>query len=353
MTHRPRRILVIADDCGPGDALRSRFAVQALRRAHPDSRLTLVVSEQAAEVFVSDPTADRVVTSSLYRRGLEGAWRRRAHKLAELVRLTFAVGVGHDLCVVLNWGTLTLDLLGRVAAREVIGFENRFAWLTSSRLGPYDVDGDPAAQNRALLVAADIGDGGVAAKYADMETAREPLAILHTGSDWACQQWRPEAWAQVGDWLLEECGLAVVFTGLAEEADYVASIQSLMHGTSTSLAGATSFEQLSSLLRRASLLVTVDSAPYEMAQLSGTPTVVVAGPTAAVARLGRGQPSLVVNHTRPALQRQILACQRTFADGHCHDYACPFAQLPLVQVADVIAAIRRIGPVDAPVAVPV
>src|SRR4029077_3422085 len=128
MTRLPRGILVIADDCGPGDALRSRFAVQALRRAHPDSRLTLVVSEQAAEVFASDPTADRVVTSSLYRRGLEGAGRRRAHKLAELVRLTFAVGVGYDLCVVLNWGTLTLDLLGRVAAREVVGYENRFAW---------------------------------------------------------------------------------------------------------------------------------------------------------------------------------------------------------------------------------
>ena len=349
MTPRSHRILVILDDAGPGDALRSRFVLSSLRAANSDAFITLLVSEQACDVFSGDTSIDRIVVSGLYRRGIEGAWRRRAHKLAEMARLMAAVGIRHDLVLVLGWGTLALDLLARGAGRTVIGYENRFGFLTSTNLGAYDVDGDPVEQNYALLLASGVTGAGAAAGPEGVDVPREPYAILHTGSDWACQQWRPECWAEVGDWLVEQGGLAVLFTGVADEADYVAGIRARMRNPSKSLAGSTSFEQLTSLIRRAELVVTVDSSPYEVAQLMGTPVVVLAGPTSAAPRMrGAGQ-VLVINRTRLELRSQILACQRTFADGRCHDYACPFSQLPLIRTGDVIEAIRSVRAGNVPV----
>src|SRR4029077_3948240 len=41
-----RRVLLILDDCGAGDAARLGFCVKAVRQSLPDAHLTLVVSEE-------------------------------------------------------------------------------------------------------------------------------------------------------------------------------------------------------------------------------------------------------------------------------------------------------------------
>ena len=96
MGRRVKRILVVLDDIGPGDGLRSKFAIAVLRTAHPESRITLLVSEAAAEVFERDSGCDRVVVSHLYRAGIEGRWRNRMHKMTALLRVLPAVGLAHD-----------------------------------------------------------------------------------------------------------------------------------------------------------------------------------------------------------------------------------------------------------------
>src|SRR4029077_141132 len=189
---------VMLDDIGPGDALRSVFAVAAIRGAHPEGHITLVVSESAAAVFAQESAVDELVVSRLYRAGAAGPWRRRIHKLREAIRLLRAVGLGHDLVLVLNWGTSTLALLARLAGRRVIGYDNRLSFLLSRRLGRYDVEGDAVEQNRKLLLSAGISvpdAGRIESAAAPPHVAAselavpEPYAVLHTGSDWACQQW--------------------------------------------------------------------------------------------------------------------------------------------------------------------
>ena len=351
MGRRVKRILVVLDDIGPGDGLRSKFAIAVLRTAHPESRITLLVSEAAAEVFERDSGCDRVVVSHLYRAGIEGRWRNRMHKLTALLRVLPAVGLAHDLVLVLNWGTSTLDLLGRLAGGRVVGYRNRLPFLLSSRLGAYDVEGDPLEQNWTLLAAAGLTRTEAARRMKDPEprlvseaelTVPEPYAVLHVGSDWACQQWSQEGWAEVGDRLVDEYRLTVVFTGLAGEAAYIADIQALMRRPSISLAGSTTLDGLRRLLTRASLCVSVDSAPYELAQLTGTPVVVLAGPTSARPQMaGRGRP-VVINRTPGELGFTIRACQRTHAEGHCHDYRCPFSQLPFIDVDEVMRGVGKL-----------
>jgi ADP-heptose:LPS heptosyltransferase len=341
MTGRVLRILIVLDDAGPGDALRSQFVLSSVRQAHPEAAITLLADERALDVFSAGGAADRMVASRLYRRGAGGRWPRRLHKAAEVVRLLAVVGLRHDLVLVLNWGTLTLDVLGRLAGRRLFGYENGMGFLVSGRLGTYDVDGDPVEQNRAILRAAGMGKVAPAPPPVERRSDGQPYAVLHTGSDWACQQWRQERWAELGDRLVEEFGLAVVFTGLADETDYVTGVQALMQRPSTSLAGSTSIDQMRALLANASLCVTVDSAPYELAQLVRTPVVVIAGPTSARPQMGFGRHPVVINKTPPEMRRQIMTCQRTFAEGNCHDYSCPLSQLPMIDTEDVVGAVSR------------
>jgi ADP-heptose:LPS heptosyltransferase len=345
MARSVRRILIILDDIGPGDALRSRFAVATVRKAHPDARIVLLVSEAAAQVFEHGSAFDRLVVSRLYRAGLLGRWRNRVHKLTELFRLLHAVGLRHDLVLVLNWGTLTLDVLGRLAGGRVVGYENRLRRILSSHLGAYNVEGDPVEQNRALLVAAGMPRVELTS---DLDTASgsrpqvtAPYAVLHTGSDWACQQWTQDGWAELADRLVDEYGMKIIFTGLGGEAAYIADIRTRMRRPSTSLAGGTSVAELQDLLRHASLCVSVDSAPYEVAQLMGTPVLVLAGPSSARPQMGGPKIPIVVNRTPADLALRIRVCQRSHSEGHCHDYRCPFSQLPFLSVEEVMRAVAK------------
>ena len=154
-----RRVLLVMDDCGAGDALRLGFCVRAVREALPDARLTLVVGEEAAAVYRQSPLADRLIVSRLYGRAHAG----RMSKLLELAKLVLAAGRGHDLVIVLWWGSAMLRLLAWLTGTgRRVGFGGRFGRLLSSRLGEYDFEGDEVSQNRLLLADAGIPGADVA-----------------------------------------------------------------------------------------------------------------------------------------------------------------------------------------------
>src|SRR5439155_8355229 len=53
-----------------------------------------------------------------------------------------------------------------------------------------------------------------------------PLVGIHPGSDWGCQMWGFEQWAEVADHLIERWNARLMITGLASErwmADRIAS----------------------------------------------------------------------------------------------------------------------------------
>jgi ADP-heptose:LPS heptosyltransferase len=104
-----------------------------------------------------------------------------------------------------------------------------------------------------------------------------PLVLLHPGTGGPAKLWFAERWAAVADAVQKE-GARLVLTGGPDELGLVAEVAEHMHSAALSLAGQTSVGQLAALMRRATLVLGVDSGPLHLAAAQGVPTLHLYGP---------------------------------------------------------------------------
>jgi heptosyltransferase-2 len=346
-------ILLILDRCGPGEALRVAPLARAVAAAHPDRRVSLVVGEAAHPVFAGDTVFDRIVVSRLYGRRLEWFGGPLLGGVIELLRLLLTLRRRHDVAVTLLWGSPLLHVLGRLAGRVHVGYSSGSPGVLFTASVSQPLAGDDAALGRAELAAAGIAlpvdvtsspSAAVLASVARLLSGEglspsDRLLVVHTGSDWACQQWPPDRWAAVADEVASKHGAVVVFTGVAGDVGHVAAIRRLMRCESRSLAGRTDLAQLAALTRMAILTLTVDSAAHDAAQSVGARVIALAAPTTP-----QGPPERlhVVNRTPEKLRSAIVSCQDQFPAGSCRNHACPMAGMRPTQAHHVVAAAEEL-----------
>lgn len=367
-----KRVLLILDACQVGDALRVVHYLRAVREHYPTAHLTLLVNEDALEALQHVDIFDRVVISRLFYHRPYSRFGARFSKARQLLRLVWQVGIGYDVVITYYSGSPLLQLLGYAACRrQRVGFQypGMPSRLLTTQLEPYDWYGSATEQHIALLRAAGIYTDNVAApsmRWAqdDVEAMarllREhgvanmsKLIVLHTGSDWACQQWLQERWAELADALVARYGATVVFTGLSNEADYVSDIQRRMTMPSISLVGQTSLTQLASLLARCCLCVCVDSAIFELTQATNVPAVTLAGPSRPDLVVPGKHLPVVVNRMQAEMVAAVRSCRQTQACRNvqsparmptstgCLNYQCRMAGLREIAVDDVLGAVAR------------
>lgn len=161
------------------------------------------------------------------------------------------------------------------------------------------------------------------------------LVVLHPGTGGPAKLWFAERWAAVAD-ALQAAGALVVLTGGPDEQALVADVAARMRTGALSLAGQTSVGQLAALLRRAALVLGVDSGPLHLAAAQGAPTLHLYGPGDA-GRFGPwGDPA------RHVVLREKLWC------SPCGEFAaCPRGLarpecMELIDIARVSARAREI-----------
>jgi len=141
-----------------------------------------------------------------------------------------------------------------------LGIEN------ASRAIQLQLPDETTAKANDLLRAANIADDFV---------------CFHPGSARAEKFWEPGRWAEVIDHCARETGMKCVLTGgrSSVEQGQIAAIKAATKSTPIDLSGKTTLLTLAALVRKARLLVTVDSAPMHFAAAWETPQVVLFGPT--------------------------------------------------------------------------
>jgi ADP-heptose:LPS heptosyltransferase len=105
----------------------------------------------------------------------------------------------------------------------------------------------------------------------------ERLVVLHPGTGGPAKLWLPERWAAVADTLAGGAARLLITGGPGEEP-LVEAVAAQMRTRPLTLAGQTSVGQLAALLRRAALVLGVDSGPLHLAAAQGVPTLHLYGP---------------------------------------------------------------------------
>ncbi len=359
-----RRILLIVERCGAGEAVRVKPYVTIVRELYPDAHIALLVNDDAAAVFARGEVFDRIVISRLLYHTPRSHLGRRFSQAREFFRLIWQLGLGYDLVITYYSGHKLLRLLGYVVGgagrADCIGYSEQPTRLLSRQLGPFDWNTTDPLQHIALVraIGCNIDEPmGSCLSYTQDDSAMisrcllerclgnsTRLIVLHPGADWACQQWLQRRWAELADELAIRYSADIVFTGTSSEIGYIEDIQRYMDAPSVSLAGQTTLPQVAALLARSWLCICVDSAIFELTQATGTATVVLAGPTRPETVVPRKRSPLIVKRISMQLADTITKCKdsggRT-ALGGCLNYQCPMAGLREISVADVLEVVER------------
>jgi predicted lipopolysaccharide heptosyltransferase III len=269
-----------------GDLILTTPAIAALREKFPEANISLVVSPAVEELLPAISGIDKVFVV----RGkaddavdwIALAWRKfdycldftrndRSSFLTLLSRARKRITSDHP------------NLRTKIRARsynEFVESPVRFLHTVDYHLALLQPLGIHDA-SRAIRL--DLPDSNVekAEQLLTAAQAGDEFMILHPGSARAEKFWEVDRWAQVIEHCVQERNMKCVLTGGSSsmERTQVAAIKASASSEVIDLSGRTDLLTLAAVVRKARLLVTVDSAPMHFAAAWDTPQVVLFGPT--------------------------------------------------------------------------
>jgi predicted lipopolysaccharide heptosyltransferase III len=299
-----------------GDLILTTPAIGALRQKFPEARLTLVISRECEALVPAITGIDRIL---MMRRRLSDAGPSLA--LARM-RLDYCIDFTR------NDRSAFLALLSHARKRIVSYRIKRRSkirrWFYNEFVQHRMRDMHTIDYNLSLLEPLGIDDAPPALQLELPATAREkadalrrqagienPFVIFHPGSARVEKFWDSDRWVEVIEHLRTNWGLNLVLTGGVSplEQDHVAKIKTKLRQPIVDLSGQTDLLTLAALIAQARLLVTVDSAPMHLAAATGTPQVILFGPTNPFHWRPRQSSALILQGESTTPLRQFISKQ--------------------------------------------
>jgi heptosyltransferase I len=259
-----------------GDAVHVLPLLTAIKRQWPGAEITWVTQPGPAELVRGHPALDRLV---VFER--ERGWAAYADVRRTVGPEPFDVLL--DLQVYLKAGVLT----GLLPARRKLGFDRARArdlnWLFTTEKIPA-VNGPRHVQDQyfefltALGVAIEPAVWNLGPWAGDLTPPEGRYAALVIGTSRPQKDWLPERWAAVADGLYERHGLTPMLVGgeSARERATAAGIVSMARSPVQNAIGS-GIRPLVSILRGATLVVSLDTGPLHMAVALDRPVVSLIG----------------------------------------------------------------------------
>jgi len=248
------RILVLRGGA-LGDFLVTLPALAGLRRHWPDARLELVGNATAAALAVDRGLLDAAHSQH------EARWAA-LHADAPLPAALADWLDGFDL--VLNFWP---DPDGQLARRFPL--RPGQVYLTASSTPSTQ---PAAAHFCAPLIALGASTGDFLCALREPASVRPTRVALHPGSGSPRKNWPEDRWRALARWLVDERGLEViVITGEAESMRPLAAVGRALHGRPLA--------EVADVLATCRLFIGHDSGISHLAAASGTPCVLLFGPT--------------------------------------------------------------------------
>lgn len=348
---RPPRIVVVVRDHMSG-VLYSVPHARAIRERFPDAQITLLTSSYSAPILDGGSTYyDRILP--LFTFSDDPGRFDRFRDLFAKVR-TWATLVGRvDLVVHLRVvGPASLAFCALLGRPVQVGHPQNSSldeMLTVTTASP-DVAAGSRQRNTAILEEVGIPVHSEAMEMTIADDDRqwaqewlrsaghvrgEPVTVIHPGCHWGCNQWLIDRWRRTADALLTERGGTVVVTGSARERSMCQEIVDGVAGRCVNAAGETSLATFSALISEAHLVVAVDTAPTQVCQALGVPSVIMMGDGTVSWNGPIGEePMIMLQELDPDRPPEICRWE----DGACNGPLCT-SRLTGITVDDVLESV--------------
>ena len=324
-----RKNILIVVIAGIGDLILASKSIRALRNGHPDARMNLLTTTEAADLARYCPYLDKVWNFPARELRKDKKEIFRLPKLIQKLRKTdfhLVVNLYRAVSVV---GALKMGVLfSALGGAQKVGHDHKgFGFFLDAKA--------PAGtfQNRhvvdAMVEIAELAGGMPDQEGIDIfwDGSREkewdhlfrdkkgPVIGINPGSDIPSKRWRPENYARVADGLAGQFDGQIILLGGPGEEGIAGEIRKNMTREAINLAGKVTLNDLVGIINRLDLLVTNDSGPMHIGAATRTPLVAVFGPE---------DPKLFGPYASPDLFRVLykeVAC-RPCAMKRCNNPIC-------------------------------
>jgi heptosyltransferase-1 len=295
-----------------GDVVQTLPALEAIKKLYPESEITWIVEEAAADILNGHPLVDRLLVS-----------RRKTWTGMLKNPLTFTQGLGgiirffselrdtpYDIAIDFQGLFKSGLLIGLARATRKIGFDRtrELSYLfLNERLPAYDIE--KHALERYLDAARYLGARDTATtctlpiereialirqRIADVKEEGKPLIVMNPVARWKTKLWQERNFAELADRLVQEKHASVIFTGSPADREVNQKIISMMKQKAINWAGKTTLRELAALAALSDLFITTDTGPMHLAAAAGAKVLALFGPTAPWRTGPHGQSHLIV-----------------------------------------------------------
>ncbi|MBI4801141.1 MAG: hypothetical protein HY796_01335 [Elusimicrobia bacterium] len=261
-----------------GDCVLTLPLLAKIRKAAPDSDITVVARPDTAALFASCGLAAEIITDN--KREAGSFWPEFRRLAGELKRRKF------DIAIVPH-RSFRSALLARLAGIPVrIGFDSSAGSFFFTHRVPFSWLIHDLERNLTLLLP--LTPGPAQTRFPPLRESSAALKGAGTdifiganpGSVWPTKRWPARHWARLIKKLSAAYGARVLLVGAKDEAAWNAQIEAAAGpGTCLNLTGKTGIEELMALVKRLKIFITNDSGPMHIAVAFGVPVAAVFGPT--------------------------------------------------------------------------
>ena len=264
-----------------GDVLLITPLLRAIRRRHPDARITVLTKGAYTPLIDDNPNVDEVIA-------LEPG-----DSLPALATRIRAAGYTHLLDLHDNLRSRVLRALAPGPWRSYPMYRAARALLIHAKRDRYPVHRPVAERYFAAARGLDVHPDGEPPEFSIGPTAMaaadawldetghsntRPLVALAPGAAHATKRWPTEHWRALAGRIVE-AGTDIVVVGGVGDRAVADQVVAELGDRSRSAAGLFGLQSTGALLRRAKALVSGDTGVMHMATGVGTPVVALFGPT--------------------------------------------------------------------------
>lgn len=268
-----------------GDVLLATPTIRAIKAAHPDVRVTMMVNRGTEDILFGNPDVEEVVV--LDKGSLAAQWQL----IAKLRRRRF------DTVIDLTDGDRSAFLSWISGAPVRIGFNDEHRWR--GRYYTEVIQPVPVVRHRIdrdleslkpMNIQADSKDMQLRLTSEEVNSAdqlldqlgvqqSQSMVILQPGARYWFKAWPPERFADLADRLTAYCGCQVLIGGSGQDVGLAQQILQMAKSSPMIMAGRTTIKQFAAIAKKSALFVGSDSGAMHIASAMGTPVVVLFGPS--------------------------------------------------------------------------